>query len=104
MHLCLENQHLFYNMNEDVFDEFKTKVECFRKKNGWLEKKMKNHQSSHLKKTMNLIQKTEIPGGGKPKRKLYEKETANIQLKKKQTSAPQALLHQHHSKAHLPRH
>ena len=50
-------------MNEDVFDEFKTKVECFREKNGWLEKKMKNHQSSHLKKTMNLIQKTEIPGG-----------------------------------------
>ena len=44
------------------------------------------------------------PWGEKPKRKLYEKETANIQLKKKQTSAPQALLHQHHSKAHLPRH
>ena len=65
---------------------------------------MKNHQSSHLKKTMNLKQKTEISGGGEPKRKLYEKERANNRLKKKQTSAPQALLHQHHSKAHLSRH
>ena len=92
MHLCLENQHLFYNMNEDVFDEFKTKVECFREKNGWLEK---NNE---------LNTKNWNPWGEKPKRKLYEKETANIQLKKKQTSAPQALLHQHHSKAHLPRH
>ena len=57
-----------------------------------------------LEKKNELKTKNWNPWGEKPKRKLYEKERANNQLKKKQTSAPQELLHQHLSKAHFSRH